>query len=122
MRRAKAFSTVNWRKYLDVKTNPRAIDFLKSRGDDVLWQISSEINRAMMTPGTSEVVFLIHPNAGAVIRIPRDEYDIFFEMALSWFEKRENYEMCGTIKSFRENYALYKRGKTIPKRNKEKVI
>lgn len=122
MRRGKSFSTVNWKKYLDVETNPRALTFLESRGNDVLWQISSEINRAMMTPGQHEVVFLIHPNVGAVIRIPKKEFGEFLNISLSWFEKNEDYEKCKEIQWFQTNFDNLKKGKPISRKRKEKVI
>ena len=70
MRKSKAFSTVNWRRYLDVNENPRAQSFLESRGDDVLWQIASNVHQAAVKKGLKEIVLLVHQNAGAVIKIP----------------------------------------------------
>ena len=103
MRRAKAFSTVNWRKYLDIKTNPRAKSFLESRGDDVLWQISSQIHQAAIKKGLSELVLLVHPNAGAVIRIEESDYQEVLEMSLNWFVAKENYSRCSMIQKFISN-------------------
>lgn len=100
MKRAKAFSTVNWKKYLDVNTNPRANRFLESRGDDVLWQIASEINRAVMTPGQENLIILVHPNAGAVIKIDKSEFGELLQLCLNWFEKREDYSKCAKIQKF----------------------
>ena len=71
MKRAKAYSTVSWRKYLDVDVNLRAKAFLDSRGDDVLWQISTQIHKAA-NHNLNEVVFLVHPNVGSVIKITKD--------------------------------------------------
>ena len=43
----KALSTVYWKKYLDINNgNQQVKKFLESRGDDVLWQISQNIQRA----------------------------------------------------------------------------
>lgn len=100
MKRAKAYSTVNWRKYLDVKTNPRAKAFLESRGDDVLWQISSNIHRAAVKKSLDEIVFLVHPNAGAVIKIDKSEYEELLYLCLKWFEKREQYDRCSSIQFY----------------------
>ena len=55
MRRTKAYSTVKWRKYLDVNTNPRAKSFLESRGDDVLWQIASNIHQSATKKKSKEL-------------------------------------------------------------------
>lgn len=120
MRRAKAFSTVNWRKYLDVNTNPRALDFLKSRGDDVLWQIASEIHRALMTPGSDELVILVHPNAGAVIKIETKDFEELFNLCLSWFQKQEQYETCAKIQTFMKRLNTPKPKKL--KKTKETLI
>jgi hypothetical protein len=100
MRRGTAFSTVDWRKYLDVNVNPRAKTFLDSRGDDVLWQIASEINRTNMTPGQHELVILVHPNAGAVIRISKKDFTEVLDMCMEWFKIKEKYELCSKIKQF----------------------
>lgn len=96
MRRAQAFSTVNWRKYLDVNTNPRAENFLKSKGEDVLWQISSNI-RNSIRDGISELVLLVHPNVGGVIKIEQTEFKELLELSLNFFLQKEDYERCSTI-------------------------
>ena len=97
MRRAQAFSTVNWRKYLDVKTNPRAENFLKSKGDDVLWQMTCNIHNSMRN-NLTELVLLVHPNVGGVIRIEQKEFKEVLELALDFFLKKEDYEKCSSIK------------------------
>lgn len=121
MRRAKAFSTVNWRKYLDVKTNPRAQSFLNSNGDEVLWQIASTVHKAAKNK-LKEVVLLIHPNAGAVIRIPKEEYKEMLDLCLKWFVYREDYEKCTDIDWFLSDLEAIKRGITPSKKYREKVI
>ena len=120
MRRTKAFSTVNWRKYLDVNTNPRAKSFLESRGDDVLWQISQNIHKGYKTK-QKEIILLVHPNAGAVIRITENEYDELLEMCLKWFEVRENYDICARIKFFKTNIEKIKKGLN-PLKYKETLV
>lgn len=110
MKRAKAYSTVNWRKYLDVKTNPRAKTFLESRGDDVLWQLSSNIHQAAVKKGLSELVLLVHPNAGAVIKIDSSEYVEVLNLCLDWFEIKEEYTKCSRIKWFITNIDKLKKG------------
>jgi|TARA_B100001094_G_scaffold170796_1_gene165182 hypothetical protein len=116
MRRAKAYSTVKWRKYLDVNTNPRAKSFLESRGDDVLWQIASNIHQSATKKKSKELVLMIHPNAGAVIRIDESEYTEVLNLCLTWFESRENYSVCSKIQKFSENiYKLKKSSKSKKK-------
>lgn len=119
--RQKAFSTINWKKYLDVNTNPRAINFLKSRGNNVLWQISTTIHRAIRKKQDA-IVMLVHPNAGAVIRIPRKEYKEFLELSLKWFEKKEDYTKCIEIKKFLSDLENSSHKITTPKNYREKVI
>lgn len=120
MRRAQAFSTVNWRKYLDVNTNPRAKAFLESRGDDVLWQIASEIHRTMMTPDVNELIILVHPNAGAVIKIETKDFAELLQICLLWFQSKENYETCGKINTFMKRLDSPKPKKL--KKTKETII
>ena len=122
MRRAKAFSTVDWRKYLDVSENPRAKSFLESRGDDVLWQLSSQIHQAAIKKNLSELVLLVHPNAGAVIRINKKDYTEVLELALNWFEKREMYDRCSRIQWFIENLDKFNKGMKYARNYREKVI
>ena len=121
MRRAKAFSTVNWRRYLDVKTNPRAKTFLQHNGDEVLWQIAGTVHKAAKKK-LPEVVLLIHPNAGAVIRIPKDEYDEMLQLCLNWFVHREDYEKCTDIQWFQSDLEAIRRGIKPSKKYREKVI
>jgi hypothetical protein len=121
MKRAKAFSTINWRKYIDVKVNPRAKSFLESRGDDVFWQISTAIHKGIKLKEDA-VVMLVHPNAGAVIRIPQEEYKEFLELSLTWFEKKEDYDKCIDIKWFLSDHEAVKRGIKPSKKYREKVI
>ena len=121
MKRAKAYSTVNWRKYLDVKTNPRAKAFLESRGDDVLWQISSNIYRAAVRKGLKEIVLLVHPNAGAVIKIDKSEYEELLDLCLKWFEKREQYSRCSEIQFYISELNRVKK-ETKPNRKYKETI
>jgi hypothetical protein len=120
MRRAKAFSTVNWRKYLDVNTNPRAENFLKAKGDDVLWQISQNIQR-MIRKDLPELVLLVHPNAGGVIKITKSEYKEVLELCLDWFEVKENYSKCGEIQKILSKLSNQLTNQTI-KKVKETII
>lgn len=121
MRRAKAFSTVNWRRYLDTTENPRAQSFLNSNGDEVLWQIAGTVHKAAKKK-SKEVVLLIHPNAGAVIRIPKEEYEEMLDLCLKWFVHREDYEKCTDIDWFKSDLEAIKRGITPSKKYREKVI
>lgn len=110
MKRERAYSTVSWRKYLDVDTNPRVKSFLDSRGDDVLWQISSNIHQAAVKKGLSELILMVHPNAGAVIKIDSSEYMEVLKLCLKWFEKKEEYSKCSRIQWFISNIDKLKKG------------
>jgi hypothetical protein len=122
MRRERAFSTVNWRRYLDIKSNPRAESFLEQRGDDVLWQIASNIHKGCVHKKQKEIVLLIHPNAGAVIRIPQSEYLELLQLCLSWFEVREQYKKCSEIQRFIKNVKKIKKPTKNIKKVKETLI
>ncbi len=121
MRRGSAFSTVDWRKYLDVNVNPRAKTFLESRGVDVLWQIASEINRANMTPGQNELVILVHPNAGAVIRISKKDFGELLDLTMEYFKNVEKYEICSKIQKF-ISYHKQKKSPNKVKKIKKLII
>ena len=89
-------STVDWRKYLDINTNPRAKNFLESRGDDVLWQISQNIQRANRKNKES-LVMVVHENAPNAILIEKKDYNHVLDLSLKWFESKEYYERCSGI-------------------------
>ena len=107
---------------MDVKTNPRAKSFLKSRGDDVLWQISSNIYRAAVRKGLSEIVLLVHPNAGAVIRIHKSEYKELLNLCLKWFETREQYDRCSEIQFYISEVNRVQQKPKVLKKHKENII
>jgi len=93
----KALSTVNWKKYLDINNgNPQVKRFLESRGDDVLWQISQNIQRANRKNKES-LVMVIHENAPAAILIEKKDYNDVLDLSLKWFENKEYYERCSGI-------------------------
>lgn len=121
MRRAQAFSTVNWRKYLDVNTNPRAENFLKSKGDDVLWQMTCNIHNSMRN-NLTELVLLVHPNVGGVIRIEQNEFKEVLELALDFFLKREDYKKCSSIKEIISELETGKKPKDTTKSKVETLI
>lgn len=100
--KTRTYSTVDWRKYLLEESNSRVKNFLDSRGLEVFNQICSSINQAVIH-NRDKVVMLIHPNAGNVILITRSEYMEVYNIAMKWFEKNEHYEMCSTLKSWKDN-------------------
>ena len=96
--KTKAVNTVHWRKYLDVNENPRVKNFLDSRGDDVLWQITSNIHNCI-SEGKEELNMLIHENAPYAIKIEKKDFDEVKNLTIKWFEQKEEYEKCGEIVS-----------------------
>lgn len=102
MRRTKSFSTVDWRNYLDVNVSTRAAKFIQISGNDVLWQIATNIDNAIFN-NKSELVLLVHPNAGAVIKITASEFEEVLNLSLNWFESNENYKNCAHIQKMLKN-------------------
>lgn len=98
----RTYSTVDWKKYLLEDSSPRVKNFLDSRGHEVFNQVCSSINQAVIHK-RDKVVMLVHPNAGNVILIQREEYDEVYDIAMEWFKKNELYEMCSTIQSWQNN-------------------
>jgi len=92
-------STVDWRKYLDVNTNPRAKRFLDSRGDDVLWQIAQNLHKN----NNSRLVMLVHENAPSGIEIKSKDYNEVFDLCIKYFESKEQYERCQKILEFKND-------------------
>ena len=100
---SKILNTVHWKKYLDINNgNPQVKKFLESRGDDVLWQIAQNIQRCNRRD-KDKLVMAIHENAPNAILIERLDYLNVLELCLSWFEKREHYERCSDIVTFKKN-------------------
>lgn len=95
-------STIHWQKYLDETKNPRVKNFLKYRGDDVMWQISQNIHRNG-TNGIERLVMVIHENAPYAIDIPKKDYNEVLNLAIKYFEQKESYEKCSEIVKFKSD-------------------
>lgn len=102
MMTARTYSTVDWRKYLIDESNPRIKNFLDSRGYDVFNQICLNINHCVIN-NKEKLVMLVHPNAGNVILIEKEEFSEVYDIALKWFLKNEHYEMCSKLKNFKDS-------------------
>ena len=111
-------STVHWSKYLDVNKNPRVKNFLKYRGDDVMWQLALNVHKSGDGGENDKdtLVMLIHENAPYAINIPRDDYQKVLDLALKYFESKEQYEKCSEILTFKKNI------KNKPYSNKQKPL
>tara|TARA_B110000977_G_scaffold199696_1_gene287870 strand:+ start:1677 stop:2036 length:360 start_codon:yes stop_codon:yes gene_type:complete len=97
-----AHRTVSWEKYLLPTDEPRVINFLESRGNEVFFQISTAINDAVANNRTS-VVILIHPNIRNVIEIKKKDFITVLNRANEWFVSKEKYEVCSVISGYKEN-------------------
>ena len=102
----RAFTTIDWRKYLDSNQNPRVERFLETRGYDVMHQISTSIHTAARE-GKSEVAILVHPHASAVSLVPKEDYIDALNHCMKWFETNEEYEMCARIVKFKDDVLMY---------------
>lgn len=102
-------STIHWSKYLDESVNPRVKNFLKHRGDDVMWQVAQNVHKSGKEgKHTKErLVMLIHENAPYAINIPQSEYLDVLDLSLQYFQDREQYEKCSEIVKFKENIINY---------------
>jgi hypothetical protein len=111
-------NTIHWSKYLDETKNPRVKNFLKHRGDDVMWQVAQNVHKSGNggKHDKDRLVMLIHENAPYAINIPRSEYDTVLDLSLKYFEKKEDYEKCAEIVTFKKNI------KNKPYSNKQKPI
>jgi hypothetical protein len=97
---ARTYTTVEWRKYLIEAGNPRIKKFLDSRGKDVFNQVCSTLNEAVIQ-NRDKVLMVVHPNSAGAIIIPRDDFEEVYDIALSWFEKKEMYEECALIQKYK---------------------
>ena len=112
---SKILNTVHWKKYLDINNgNPQVKKFLESRGDDVLWQISQNIQRANRKNKES-LVMAIHENAPSAILIEKKDYNDVLNLSLKWFETKEYYERCSGIVEIKNDLLKSKQSKTPQK-------
>lgn len=91
----KILHKLGWRDFLDTEFNPRAEQFLDTRGYDVLNQTVSNIDRALKPKNNwKEINLLPHPNSTAIMYIPKKEFGNVLDYAMEWFKEKEYYEMC----------------------------
>lgn len=99
--RTRAFTTVGWEKYL-VPTNPFVQNFLNKNGDDVLWQVAQNIHNAILD-GKENVGFVVHVNAPSVVLIDQKDYMTVLDYCNDWFVKKEMYERCALIQTYKSD-------------------
>ena len=95
------YGRVDWRRYLLAEYHPRVKRFLDYRGDEVFSQISQMIAVAIETK-RPEIALLVHPNVNNVVVIKKNEYKEVLDLALSWFEKKEDYMICHQIREVKK--------------------
>jgi len=92
----KIYQKLGWRDFLDSDINPRAEQFLETRGYDVLHQITSNIHNAIK-PDWQELSILVHPNSTSIMSIKKDEFKEVLEFCMKWFIENEHYESCQLV-------------------------
>lgn len=114
--------TIHWSKYLDSSTNPRVKNFLKYRGDDVLWQVALNVHKSGKDGDhkKEKLVMIIHENAPYAIHIPQNEYVDVLDLAIKYFQDKEEYEKCAIIVKFKQD--ILQKPKTKPQIHKQKMI
>lgn len=100
--RTRAFTTVGWEKYL-VPTNPFVQNFLNKNGDDVLWQVALNIHNAILDK-KENVGFVVHVNAPSVVMIEKKDYITVLDYCNDWFVKKEMYEKCALIQTYKSDF------------------
>lgn len=106
--RSRTFTTVGWERYLNPVDNPYVQNFLDKNGDQVLNQIALNIHNAILLNKDS-IAFVVHSNAQSVVVIPKSDYLEVLNHCMKWFETKEDYEMCGKIQKFKEEFNLPKK-------------
>ena len=98
-------STIHWSKYLDVSKNPRVKNFLKYRGDDVMWQVALNVHKAGRggTGQKESLAMIVHENAPYAIHIPKSEYLDVLDLTIKYFQDKEEYEKCAEIMRFKDD-------------------
>jgi len=100
--RTRAFTTVGWEKYL-VPTNPFVQNFLNKNGDDVLWQVALNIHNAIID-GKDSIGIIVHVNTPSVVMIEKNDYVTVLDYCNDWFVKKEMYEKCALIQTYKSDF------------------
>jgi hypothetical protein len=118
--KSRAFTTIDWKRYLQPSNDKRVERFLETRGFDVMNQVSQNIHNAGLK-GWDEVAILVHPNASAISLVPKKDYIEALDNCLEWFKQREEYEMCAKIVGYKTDI-LEKKKPQRKKRETKKLI
>ena len=118
--RTRAFTTVGWEKYL-VPTNPFVQSFLNKNGDDVLWQVAQNIHNAILDKKES-VGLVVHVNAPSVVMIETKDFLEVLDYCNDWFVKKEMYERCALIQTYKSDFKNKTTRKKLQDRAKYKNL
>lgn len=115
-------NTIHWSKYLDETKNPRVKNFLKHRGDDVMWQVAQNVFKSGNGGkyAKDRLVMLVHENAPYAINIPDTDYVEVLDLALNYFQNKEEYEKCAKILEFK-NSVIEKKNNNNKKTSKKLI-
>jgi GTPase len=115
--RTRAFTTVGWEKYL-VPTNPFVQNFLNKNGDDVLWQVALNIHNAIID-GKDSMGIIVHVNTPSVVMIEKKDYVTVLDYCNDWFVKKEMYERCALIQTYKTDFKNKSSRKKIDESRKQ---
>lgn len=118
--RTRAFTTVSWEKYL-VPTNPFVQNFLNKNGDEVLWKIAQNIHTAILE-NKETLAFVVHINTPSVVMIERKDYITVLDYCNEWFVKKEMYEKCALIQTYKTDFKNKSNRKKIDESLKQKSL
>ena len=108
MGKRELYSRVGWRKYFDVNHSPRVERFLKANGLLIFNQLLENIEEAV-EENISEILILVHKNAGAIVSVKKEDYKEVLNHSMKWFLQYEHYEQCARIKNLLEILQTKKR-------------
>lgn len=118
--RTRAFTTVGWKKYL-VPTNPFVQNFLNKNGDDVLWQVALNIHNAILD-GKENVGLIVHVNTPSVLMIESHDFLEVLDYCNEWFVKKEMYEKCALIQTYKSDFKNKKTRKKLDESRKQRNL
>jgi len=119
---ARTYTTVDWRKYLIEDSNPRIKKFLDSRGHAVFNQVAYTINESVRE-NRDKVVMVVHPNSAGAIVVQKEDFEEVYDIALSWFVKKELYEECSLVQKYKtELNKKFSRKKVDESRKQKNLI
>ena len=96
-------------------------NFLNKNGDDVLWQVAQNIHNAILDRKES-VGFVVHVNAPSIVVIDQTDYLIVLDYCNDWFVKKEMYERCALIQTYKSDFKNKSSRKKLDESRKHKNL